>query len=257
MIHIPTDGASSAITEALKRYLRKKFPYIPDNSIAVGDWISFSTQYKKWNRITTVVIVAWFFIAPVIWGWILYAIYCKLYGWFTPKGGMFFPCEWAAFVLPGIFVAAFFAAQVMEWTQRLLLKKEYEVFIDYHNIKEQYDSKKANRFFKRIFIYPLMFCLLLSFTTSLTTMQQNLSFRRFYDYRIHTYTYGEISKVSYFLNFVDNQGYKMPNPHYKIKFKDNTEFASNWYFGEAAPAAQFVKILLSRGVPIDTVEIDK
>ncbi len=249
--------ASKIIVPALKKYLRKKFPYLPDTSVAEADRISYSTKYKKIYRISSVVILTWLFVTPAIWGWVIYQVYSHIYSWLMHGGEMFFPGPWILFILPGVFLTALSAAQCMEWAQRLLCGKEYDTFIDYHNIKEQYDTKKANRFFKNIFIYPFIFCLLPAITTSLITTPKQLSYTTIIDYRSHTYPYSEIKRLICYLNYIDKQGNKTYSPHYKISFTDNTELTSDSYFDEAGPADVFIKILQANGIRIDTVEVDK
>ena len=257
MMHIPTNEASNAITEALKRHLRKKYPYLPDRSIAVGDWISYSTKYKKIYRISSIVILTWIFASPAMLAWVLYQIYAHLYNWFTPGGEIFFPCEWEVFILPGIFLSAATAAQVMEWAQRLVCGNEYAIFIDYHNSKEQYDTQKANRYFRKIFSYLFIFCLLYVSPTSLIATKTQFSFKYFFDCRSHTYQYNEIKSAICYLNFIDKQGNRIFGPHYEVTFNDNTHFSANWYFGEAKNVVPFIKILKAHGIRIDTVDVDR
>ena len=96
----------------------------------------------------------------------------------------------------------------------------------------------------------------MTFTSRLIATVDYFSYQNLLDLRQHTYRYTEIAKATYYLHFIASNNEKVNKPHYKITFRDNHTFATNWYFNDIIDARKFIDQLMAKGILPDTADID-
>ena len=237
-------------------FLRKKFPFIPIRGFTYAEWNETEGTYAKWSKAEHVITLITLWSLPWPYALFLHHIYLEIYKVLILAPSVFFPVGWVDFFLPAIVFSFASTLPVTNFIMKKLLRKRYTLFLIYKNTKDDYDNEKVSNYLFRILLYPFALTLMMTFTSRLIATGDTFSYQNLLDLRQYTYRYTEITKATYYLHFINSNNEKLKQPHYKITFRDNNTFATNWYFNDVVDARKFIDHLMAKGIMPDTADID-
>lgn len=254
----PTAETSIIAGEAVKRYFRKKFPYISTRQYSFVEEQELKHRYRKWKVIIPILLLPYFIGLMILCGFLLLPIYKYYHSLFIVKQDVFFPPTIFGFIMVnGIPFALATIMFVIEGTQKLFMGNDYHEYEDFYNDDQGYDNHKAGLMISKIGLIILLITLPVTFTARIIAKEKTVVIKTLLSIQGREYKYNNIRQIVYYLNSENNNGNVTKNLHYRIFF-GNEDISLNRYFSGAEDAEPFVRLLSGKSrVSVDTAEVDR